>query len=316
MVEYLLSRKDVDLDCITVDSIEMHGGTAIHEAVIKGNEKLVRMLLDRNADINVRDARKRTPLARAVEYGQMHIVKLLMEVGVDENTPDEYGETPLLHAAQWTRTSWLRLLLELSKDSGQMVSARTVSGRSPLHLAVYDNASVELLIRYKSDIEARDHWGRTPLHAATTGNFDASDSVLVLLQAGAKIDVADDRGKTPLYHALRRKHDESVRILIEKGANIHVTVDEGKSPLHCVAEDFLLAKGFVRLVRALLHRGADVNAVDKYQRTPLDIMLSLDMSKDPLYKDVWQEVIELLRDAGALQHNELVAPGKMMETIT
>ncbi|HEU0093568.1 MAG TPA: ankyrin repeat domain-containing protein, partial [Vicinamibacteria bacterium] len=63
--------------------------------------------------------------------------------------------------------------------------------------------------------------GRTPLHQiADHLNLDGErrDIAVLLLDKGAKADVKDSTGKTPLALALESRNDDAVKLLRERGA--------------------------------------------------------------------------------------------------
>lgn len=108
----------------------------------------------------------------------------------------------------------------------------------------------------------RDHW--TALHFAVNGG--ELELVPTLLDAGAELDAADDRGMTPAALAAALKDPGALRLLLERGANPDGAASSlslaGTSPLYLA----LLDDGSVRrtgdVVRLLLQFGADPNAND------------------------------------------------------
>jgi ankyrin repeat protein len=65
------------------------------------------------------------------------------------------------------------------------------------------------------------HFGRTPLHKICDhGNLDGErrDIAVLLLDKGAKTDVKDTQGKTPLALAAEHRNDDAVKLLRERGA--------------------------------------------------------------------------------------------------
>ena len=78
------------------------GGYPLHFAVNSGVE-IIQMLIDYGADMNVKDAKGRTPL-HIVATGRPSIEKmeLLIEHGADVNAVDDEGKTPLAYVLQGT----------------------------------------------------------------------------------------------------------------------------------------------------------------------------------------------------------------------
>ena len=60
----------------------------------------MKLLLKRGANVESKDTESgRTPLSLAAEYGHKAVVKLLVEKGADVESKSRYGRTPLWWAA-------------------------------------------------------------------------------------------------------------------------------------------------------------------------------------------------------------------------
>lgn len=82
------------------------------------------------------------------------------------------------------------------------------------------------------------------LTAISMGNLEIAR---LLIQAGAKLDIADSTGNTPLHRAVKRGDVSTVTSLLEVGADVLKLSGEGSSPLHMAVE-----AGNEEVVRALL----------------------------------------------------------------
>lgn len=126
---------------------------------------------------------------------------------------------------------------------------------------------VEALIQQGAKIEVHNKEGWTPLHVAVTA--DNQPVVAVLLDKGADVNTTDKYGRTPLMSG---QSAEIAKLLIERGANVNARSGlTGGTPLIIVAG--LVPKQINYPLEAkaalLLAKGADVNAVDNYGRTAL-----------------------------------------------
>ncbi|VUC31223.1 unnamed protein product [Clonostachys rosea] len=85
--------------------------------------------------------------------------------------------------------------------------------------------------------------------------------VEVLLDRGAKVDLASDTGRTPLHEAAQFSSTKVVSLLLKHGANPNALDEQGRSPLHC-AMAHRCQDVIVKTAEILLKRGADPNHRD------------------------------------------------------
>ena len=74
------------------------GSTLLHIAAEDGYREIIKLLLSKGIDINVRDEAGNTPLHKAVLNGELESVRLLLSRGADINARDDQGVTPLDYA--------------------------------------------------------------------------------------------------------------------------------------------------------------------------------------------------------------------------
>lgn len=93
--------------------------------------------------------------------------------------------------------------------------------------------------------------GKTLMHEAVLMR-DAETWMDILLQYGARIDVLDRDGKTPLHYAIQNNNARCVAYLVAHRANVSRVDSEGNLPLHVAAR---YADGYI--VKELVTAGAD-----------------------------------------------------------
>lgn len=143
-----------------------------------------------------------------------------------------------------------------AEDSDQFYQV----GRTPLHEAALLGGPIEPLSP-SGFIDARDHFGWTPLHIASfLGIRSAAQELLTL---GANPTLTEGSGLTPIELAGSEGHDDVVRLLLEKS---FPTSDDRERALLRAA-----AHGNLDLIVALLELGTDIETEDRRGRTPLQI---------------------------------------------
>jgi ankyrin repeat protein len=101
----------------------------------------------------------------------------------------------------------------------------------------------------------------TPLHVASN-----SDTVAVLIHAGASVNVQNEWGKTPLMTAVIRANIQTVTRLIQCGACCNTSDKEGKTALHYAVSQ---SNPNMNIIQFLVEHGADLNSRTKSGCTPL-----------------------------------------------
>ncbi|HSR05584.1 MAG TPA: ankyrin repeat domain-containing protein, partial [Bryobacteraceae bacterium] len=117
-----------------------------------------------------------TPLLRAAKAGDTEVVRLLLAKGADAKLTTRTGINPLMAAA------------------GVGTREEDTTGRKKTEAEAVE--TITLLLDAGVDVNAADGAGRTALHGAAMWGLD--QVVKFLAERGAKLDVKDKRGFTPL----------------------------------------------------------------------------------------------------------------------
>ncbi|KAL3277216.1 hypothetical protein HHI36_012566 [Cryptolaemus montrouzieri] len=148
----------------------------------------------------------------------------------------------------------LELLQELVS---QGKSARIVDnhGNTPLHIAAYRATNLEL-IKYllsleEVDINARNHYGHTPLLLSVLKSKETS--AYILIKTGADVNIASNEDITPLHHSVRFSTKLS-EALILAGAIIDQIDYDKDTALHDT-----IVFGNMETLCMLLYYGADTS---------------------------------------------------------
>ncbi|KAJ5935976.1 hypothetical protein N7454_005274 [Penicillium verhagenii] len=246
-----------DLEC----KDNVGGQTPLSWAAKNGHKEVVRLLLEKGAELESNDDSRRTPLLWAARNGHKEVVRLLLEKGAELESNDDSRRTPLLWAARNGHKAVVRLLLE----KGAELDSKDCQGRIPLSWAASNGheAVVRVLLEKGAELECKNNvGGQTPLSWAASRGHKAV--VRLLLEKGAELESNDASRRTPLSWAAKNGHKAVVRLLLEKGAELECNDNHNYSPLSWAASN-----GHEVVTRLLLEKGAKVDSKDKFNLTPL-----------------------------------------------
>lgn len=185
------------------------------------------LLLEKGADMNIKDWDLESPLHYAVRNHNLELVKLLIKNKINLESTNKIKEAPLHLACTLNDKAIVSLLLE----NGAKIDEVNINGDTPLILAC-ENASLEvidLLLGRKVNLEAQNSDGNAALHVACMKN---ESGVVEKLLKFIKPDPKNKGGMTPLHLACGRGDWESAKKLLESKADKTIQDDLGNTPLH------------------------------------------------------------------------------------
>ena len=127
----------------------------------------------------------------AIKFDLLNVATWLMQKGLSPDTTSDWGATPLYVAS--------------SRELQDMV---------------------ELLLKFKADPNIGTRANDTPLHCANSPKI-----IELLLAAGARADVSNGAGQSPLLLAYNTNNTEKIVLLHAAGAKIDVA-ENGNSDIH------------------------------------------------------------------------------------
>ncbi|KAF1948447.1 ankyrin, partial [Byssothecium circinans] len=216
-----------------VDAQGAGGLTSLHRAIASCDrgEGLIPLLLAHGALPEIPDKFGDTPLHLAVKNTRIHGVQALLVGGADIDARGRNNETPLTQVMESKDEELIRTLLE----HGATVCRRDWKGYSALESAIHQGlvSTVRLLLgEYDADqsIQKPTEFMKM-LDVLANSPFSDPDTIEVLLGYGTNVNAKDRDGNTPLHNAARSGNTALARKLREHGASTHLQNRKGLTPL-------------------------------------------------------------------------------------
>lgn len=232
----------------------------------KNDWDIARSLVSNGAEVNMKPGSSDTPLHSAALYAPEEIVKLFLDKGADVNVKlaspgwprkRNSGPAPLHNACIRAdkNTKIVELLIAAGADINAKCYNDQADGWTPIYFAcLHENArAVELLIAKRAKINPISDLGNTPIHVVTNAEI-----AKILIDNRANIYFKNKNGYSPLQNAVKGGHLDVAKLLIANRAYVTVVNNQGMSLLHEAA-----ITNQKEMIELLLAEGVNVNAKDR-----------------------------------------------------
>ena len=227
--------------------------------------------------------------AAKAEKDPATMVKWVIAAGVDVKTATDKKGLPVLAAIANTRNmEVIRILYAMgARLENEFLSAVVAGDVDAVKKELGNGADV--------NAEATCVKGMTAVALAT---INPDTTILSMLVAkGANVNVSSDTvAQTPIRIAVGTSNLAAFKILADAGADLTVK-DDGYSLLHRAAQ-FKKTDDSLEIIKLLLAKGADINAVTDEGYTPLMLLLFWVESTDEDYEQT-VEALKIMLAAGA-----------------
>jgi len=187
----------------------------LHKAAHIGDVDRILQLVKAGENIEAKDSSGRTPLHVAAFASHDDSVEALAKAGADLNALDNRAYDIVTIAAVADDLAMLDLALDLGANSGNITSPYDGTALiAAAHLG--HHGVVNSLIKAKAPLDHVNNLTWTALIEAVVlgnGGADHTETVRLLVNAGANKNIGDSQGVTPLEHAKSRGYQDMVELL-------------------------------------------------------------------------------------------------------
>ncbi|MFL2544572.1 MAG: ankyrin repeat domain-containing protein [Longimicrobiales bacterium] len=264
--------------------------TPLHLASKMGHGEVIRALLGNGQDPNITAISGMTPLHYAAASGSADAVDVLVGYGAQINAKEDDGkQTPLMFAAALNRIRVVEMLTRHGADLEAYSRVVDMRVRGKMDRVAGDRRNEVISAFRQQTAEGDPSWRpntgqvQTAVKAANAvleqgpeAFAEAEEGELLDGAVAAGVSSFEDLvgghgGFTALVHAVREGHVESAQALLHAGANINaVTKGDSSSPLLMA-----MINGHFDLGLFLVSQGADVNLASAAGTTPLYAVLNV-----------------------------------------
>lgn len=192
----------------------------LFKAVEDSDTERIEQMIQAGANINAQDQNGRTSTMIATYNNDLTSAKVLIEAGADVNIQDDMQNTPFLYAGAEGYLDILKLTIEAGADPA-ITNRYGGTALIPASEHGYVDVVQELLTQTSVDVDHVNQLGWTALLEAiilNDGNAQQQETIQLLIDHGADVNISDRDGVSPLSHAQNKGFKEIEDILVQAGA--------------------------------------------------------------------------------------------------
>jgi ankyrin repeat protein/branched-subunit amino acid transport protein AzlD len=275
---------------LTISEMNYEAQVALKIAAKNGHVEVLKLLGSWGVEVKTKNSKTPTALMLAAQYGHTEALHILVGLGAHVNAKDKFGHTALMFAAVDGHTETLNTLVSF----GAQVDAKNKYGHTALMLTATDGHTEALnaLASWGANLNTKDKEDHTALMFAALKGHTETVNALIQLKANpymrnkeilgdsTALMLAAKHGHTEVVNAFVRAHETLKTPKTEKLKNVMRSMNVitstktqsfidwpgryGDTALMHAAQ-----QGHHETVRSLLNAGADIEAADTGQMTPL-----------------------------------------------
>ncbi|XP_066904650.1 serine/threonine-protein phosphatase 6 regulatory ankyrin repeat subunit A-like, partial [Halyomorpha halys] len=234
---------------------------------VNNDTKIIKTLIERGADVNTQNLFGKTALHEAIEKGYVDAVVYLLSQNASVGIQDSICYTPLQRAADNLNINVIKTLLDYEDDINRRgyyeddINRRGCNNITALHLAVERNNTklTQFLLSKNADPNVMSEEGKTPLDVAYLKSSD--ELIKLLLENGGKVEDKSFLGSKILFNAVSKNLLKLVKVLLNR-------TDHFES-YPTVILNYAIGKGFLEGVELLVKYGANIEKKDVHGNLPL-----------------------------------------------
>lgn len=250
--------------------------SALSWATMMGEMEAAKLLIERGANLNVRQEDGGTPLHIAVTLGRAEIAELLITEGADVDAKNRGGQVPAsgLHLP-WGMLKFMIGMFDIKLEEKEVEAGRAKIakmlniefGSQPQRAAndVWDAAFIGDFDMVKKavddglDVNARNPASGDPL-LFTASLMGHTDIIAFLLEKGADINVQNRDGNTSLHAAAFLGRADAAELLLKHDINVHTRNSQGGSAMDNATLDWGTTQAILNIIRVIEVNKAEVLA--------------------------------------------------------